>query len=173
MTYDGCSTTNSPSSCPAFPITDLLFSGGVDGSMEGTVVSGCGLERMSIFSSFSSKETFNSFASVSKTRTRSSSDSVYPLGKALRLSLSLVLHSKPTLAHWVQQGLMPSQRIFLLRHRSQAWAILLWTPVASLITLMGSVGSMPGMAIIYANAQQTSAAKERRGLSKKMTKVFI
>src|SRR5450755_1969934 len=74
----------------------------------------CILERRSIFSSFSSNSSFNSLTSPSRERTRSSNDSVYPRGNALLLSLSLVLHSKPTLAHWVQQGRMPSQRIFLL-----------------------------------------------------------
>ena len=80
-------------------------------------------ESMSIFSSFSSSNSLSSRTSPSNNRTRSSSDSVYPLGKARRLSLSLVLHSKPTLVHCVQLGRMPSQRIFLERHRSQACAI--------------------------------------------------
>jgi hypothetical protein len=80
----------------------------------------CIRDKTSIFSSFSSKRSFKSLTSVSKLLTRSSSDSVYPRGKARRLSLSLVRHSKPTLAHCEQQGRTPSQRIFLLRHRSQA-----------------------------------------------------
>jgi hypothetical protein len=67
---------------------------------------------------------------------------VYPLGKALRLSLSLVLHSKPTLEHCVHVGLMPSHLIFLLLHLSQAWAILLCVVHPTLIIFIGSI---PGM----------------------------
>ena len=85
----------------------------------------CRRDSMSIFSSFSSRRSFNSRTSDSSCRTRSSSDSVYPRGKALRLSLSLVLHSKPTLEHWVQHGRTPSHLIFLLLHLSQACAIRL------------------------------------------------
>jgi hypothetical protein len=102
----------------------------------------CSRDSMSIFSSFSSSNCFNSRTSASRPRTRSSSDSVYPLGKALRLSLSLVLHSNPTLAHWEQQGLTPSHRIFLLRQRSHACAILLEVALPTLIIFMGN---MPGM----------------------------
>ena len=100
------------------------------------------LESISIFSSFSSNKSFSSLTSPSKDRTLSSNDSVYPRGKARRLNLSLVLHSKPTFAHCVQHGVMPSQRIFLLRHRSQAWAILL---CAAVPTLMTFIGSIPGI----------------------------
>ena len=71
----------------------------------------CSRESISIFSSFSSSRSFNSRTSASSPRTRSSKDSVYPLGNARRLSLSLVLHSKPTLAHCVQHGRMPSQLV--------------------------------------------------------------
>lgn len=123
-------------------------------------------ERMSIFSSFSSNKSFSSFTSVSSALTRSSNDSVYPRGKALLLSLSLVLHSKPTLAHWVQQGVMPSQRIFLLRHRSQAWAILLCALVPTLITFMGS---MPGIIAVFVHPDSLlycrSQAKESQQMS--------
>lgn len=120
----------------------------------------CSRESISIFSSFSSSRSFNSRTSASSPRTRSSRDSVYPLGNARRLSLSLVLHSKPTLAHCVQHGRMPSQlgksqrhiehfvplamahRIFLLLHRSHAWAILACALVPTLITFIGRI---PGM----------------------------
>jgi hypothetical protein len=102
----------------------------------------CILDRRSIFSSFSSSKSFNSRTSVSRALTRSSSDSVYPRGNARRLNLSLVRHSKPTLAHWEHVGRVPSQRIFLLRHRSQAWAIRLWALLPTLITF---IGRMPGM----------------------------
>ncbi len=78
------------------------------------------LDNISIFSSFSSSIFFSSRISASNDRTLSSSDSVYPRGKARRLSLSLVLHSNPTLAHCEQHGRIPSHLIFLLRHRSQA-----------------------------------------------------
>ena len=98
--------------------------------------------NMSIFSSFSSKRSFNSLTSASNARTRSSNDSVYPRGKALRLSLSLVLHSNPTLEHCEQHGRMPSQRIFLLLHLSQACAIRLCAVVPNLIVF---IGRMPGM----------------------------
>ena len=94
---------------------------------------------MSIFSSFSSNKSLSSRTSHSKARTLSSRDSVYPRGNARLLSLSLVRHSKPTLAHCEQQGRMPSQRIFLLRQRSQAWAIRLCELVPTLITFMGSI----------------------------------
>ena len=99
----------------------------------------CILDSMSIFSSFSSSRSFRSRTSASRTRTRSSSDSVYPRGKALRLSLSLVRHSKPTLEHCEQVGRMPSHRIFLLRQRSQAWAIRLCELVPTLMTFMGRI----------------------------------
>jgi hypothetical protein len=105
----------------------------------------CILDKTSIFSSFSSNRSFKSFTSVSRLRTRSSKDSVYPRGKARRLSLSLVRHSKPTLAHCEQQGRTPSQRIFLLRQRSQAWAMRLCVPVPpTLITFMGKIPGMLG-----------------------------
>lgn len=103
-------------------------------------------DSMSIFSSFSSSNSFSSRTSPSKSRTRSSSDSVYPLGNARRLSLSLVLHSKPTLVHCVQLGRMPSQRIFLERHRSQACAMRDWQLDPTLITFMGNI---PGMLAMY------------------------
>lgn len=102
----------------------------------------CILDKRSIFSSFSSRRSFNSRTSVSRALTRSSSDSVYPRGKARRLNLSLVRHSNPTLAHWEHVGRVPSQRIFLLRQRSQACAMRLW---ALLPTLMTFIGRMPGM----------------------------
>jgi len=102
-------------------------------------------DSISIFSSCSSNRSFNSWTSVSNARTRSSRDSVYPRGKARRLSLSDVLHTNPTLAHCEQHGVMPSHRIFLLRHLSQAWAILLCALVPSLITF---IGRMPGMIAI-------------------------
>jgi hypothetical protein len=106
----------------------------------------CMRESMSIFSSFSSRRSFNSRASASRMRTRSSNDSVYPLGKARRLSLSLVLHSNPTLVHCVQLGRMPSHRIFFERHRSQAWAMRLWQLEPTLITFIGKI---PGiMAVV-------------------------
>ena len=99
----------------------------------------CMRDSMSIFSSFSSRRSFRSRTSASSMRTRSSSDSVYPLGNARRLSLSLVLHSNQTLVHCVQLGRMPSHRIFLERHRSQAWAMRLWQAEPTLITFMGSI----------------------------------
>lgn len=106
-------------------------------------VNECIRDKTSIFSSFSSNRSFKSFTSLSRDLTRSSSDSVYPRGKARRLNLSLVRHSKPTLAHCEQQGRTPSQRIFLLRHRSQAWAIRLVVPVPP--TLITFIGKIPGM----------------------------
>jgi hypothetical protein len=106
----------------------------------------CILESISIFSSFSSNKSFNSLTSDSSCRTRSSSDSVYPRGKARRLSLSLVRHSKPTLAHCEQHGRMPSHRIFLLRQRSQAWAIRLWELVPTLMTFIGRI---PGILAVF------------------------
>lgn len=93
-------------------VADVLLG---DNDWDGEVC-GCILVSMSIFSSFSSSRSFNSLTSLSNARTLSSNDSVYPRGNALRLSLSLVLHSKPTFEHCVQHGRMPSQRIFLLRH---------------------------------------------------------
>ncbi len=105
----------------------------------------CIFESKSIFSSFSSSKSFNSRTSASKVRTLSSNDSVYPLGKARRLSLSLVLHSKPTLAHCEQHGLIPSHRIFLLRHRSQAWAIRACEFDPTFITFIGSI---PGILVV-------------------------
>jgi hypothetical protein len=80
----------------------------------------CILDSKSIFSSFSSRRSLSSRTSVSRALTRSSSDSVYPRGNARRLSLSLVRHSKPTLAHCEHVGRVPSHRIFLLLQRSQA-----------------------------------------------------
>ena len=118
-----------------------------DGALEGRLKDGeLGwiLDSISIFSSFSSKRSFNSLTSVSNALTRSSKDSVYPLGNARRLSLSLVLHSKPTLAHCEQHGVIPSHRIFLLRHLSQACAILLCALVPTLITFIGRI---PGMVV--------------------------
>lgn len=106
----------------------------------------CILDNMSIFSSFSSSKSFNSRTSDSKFLTLSSKLSVYPLGNALRLSLSLVLHSKPTFEHCEQHGRMPSQRIFLLRQRSHACAILLCALCPTLITFIGSI---PGMLVIF------------------------
>ena len=108
------------------------------------------LKRMSIFSSFSSSRSFSSLTSVSNARTRSSKDSVYPLGKARRLSLSLVLHSNPTLAHCEQHGVIPSHRIFLLRHLSHACVILLWALVPTLITFIGRI---PGMIAVHSSVQ--------------------
>jgi hypothetical protein len=102
-------------------------------------------DSMSIFSSFSSSSSFKSRTSASNTRTRSSNDSVYPLGNARRLSLSLVLHSNPTLVHCVQLGRIPSHRIFLERHRSQAWAMRLWQVEPTLITFMGSIPGILGV----------------------------
>ena len=102
----------------------------------------CILDNMSIFSSFSSSRSFNSRTSDSRDRTLSSNDSVYPRGKALRLSLSLVLHSKPTLAHCEQHGLIPSHLIFLLRQRSQACAMRACELLPTLITFIGKI---PGM----------------------------
>ena len=113
-----------------------------EGRLERSPKFECIFDSISIFSSFSSSRSFNSRTSASNARTLSSSDSVYPLGNALRLSLSLVLHSNPTFAHWEQQGLMSSQRIFFDRQRSQACAIRLWALVPTLITFIGSI---PGM----------------------------
>jgi hypothetical protein len=103
----------------------------------------CSLESTSIFSSFSSNRHLSSRTSASNDLTRSSRDSVYPRGNARRLSLSLVLHSKPTLAHCVQHGRTPSQRIFFERQRSQAWATRLCEVPPTLMTFMGRI---PGMA---------------------------
>lgn len=70
----------------------------------------------------------------------------YPLGKARRLNLSLVLHSNPTLEHCEQHGRMPSHRIFLLRHRSQAWAIRLCElDDPTLIIFMGKIPGIENM----------------------------
>ena len=119
------------------------------GEGDDTVIDGrlfeCIFESISIFSSFSSSRSFSSLTSASNDRTLSSNDSVYPRGNALRLSLSLVLHSKPTLAHCEQHGLIPSQRIFLLRHRSHACAIRLCELVPTLITFIGSI---PGILLV-------------------------
>jgi hypothetical protein len=41
---------------------------------------------------------------------------------------------------------MPSQRIFLLRHRSQAWAILLCELDPTLITFIGNIPGILAMA---------------------------
>jgi hypothetical protein len=106
-------------------------------------------DSISIFSSFSSNKSFNSLTSPSKDRTLSSNDSVYPLGKALRLSLSLVLHSNPTFAHCEQHGRIPSHRIFLLLQRSQAWAIRLCELDPTLITFIGSIPGIILAVIIY------------------------
>lgn len=62
--------------------------------------------------------------SVSSSRTRSSSVSVYPLGKDFLLSLSLILHSNPTSAHCEHCGIFPSHLVFFNRQRSQACATL-------------------------------------------------
>jgi hypothetical protein len=62
----------------------------------------CIRDSKSMTSSFSSKRRFSSLTSASSDLTCSSRDSVYPRGKALRLSLSLVLHSNPTFKHCVQ-----------------------------------------------------------------------
>jgi hypothetical protein len=123
----------------------LSISGDVDGRRG--LNSGCGececiLDSISIFSSFSSSKSFSSRTSASNALTLSSNDSVYPLGNARRLNLSLVLHSKPTLMHCEQLGRMPSQRIFLERQRSHACAMRAW---AALPTLMTFMGRMPGM----------------------------
>lgn len=118
-------------------------------------------DSTSIFSSFSSSRSLRSLTSASNDRTRSSKDSVYPRGKARRLSLSLVLHSKPTLAHWVQHGRTPSQRIFLLLQRSQAWAIRLWEPLPTLITFIGRI---PGMLAGCSGASAWQREDEFRGV---------
>lgn len=70
----------------------------------------------------------------------------YPLGNARRLNLSLVLHSNPTPEHCEQHGRMPSQRIFLLRHLSQACAIRLCE--ADEPTFMIFMGKIPGISKI-------------------------
>jgi hypothetical protein len=129
---------------------DSFFASDGDPGLHAEVIEGrlrllCIFESMSSFSSFSSSRSFNSRASASNCLTRSSRDSVYPRGKARRLSLSLVRHSKPTLEHCEQVGRIPSQRIFLLRHRSQAWAIRLWELVPTLITFIGRI---PGMIVV-------------------------
>lgn len=82
----------------------------------------CSVSLLSV-ASFSSKIPLSSRTSPSSIRTRSSNDSVYPVGNVLRLILSLILHSKPTLAHG-EQGLRPSPRILLLLQWSQTCAIL-------------------------------------------------
>jgi hypothetical protein len=122
---------------------------GIDGLLGAWALGECECmrESMSIFSSFSSSKSFSSRTSDSSVRTRSSSDSVYPRGNARRLSLSLVLHSNPTLVHCVQLGRIPSHRIFLERHRSQACAMRAWQLDPTLITFMGKI---PGMsAVVY------------------------
>ena len=120
----------------------------------------CMRDSISIFSSFSSNKSFNSLVSPSNTRTRSSSDSVYPRGNARRLSLSLVLHSKPTFAHCEQHGRIPSHRIFLLRQRSQACAIRLCAVVPTLITFIGSI---PGIfATVVGTPADADFARSRR-----------
>lgn len=48
----------------------------------------------------------------------------------------------------MQQGVIPSQRIFLLRHLSQACAIRLWALVPTLITFIGSI---PGMVAVHSD----------------------
>ncbi len=70
-----------------------------------------------------------------------------------------VLQSKPTLEHWVQQGVMPSQRIFLLRHLSQACAILLCALVPTLMTFMGK---MPGMIVVHPDIRLISGGNQDR-----------
>jgi hypothetical protein len=45
----------------------------------------------------------------------------------------------------VQLGRMPSQRIFLERQRSHAWAMRAWQLEPTLITFMGSI---PGMVAV-------------------------
>ena len=132
---ESCASTTR--ACPAVAVGEDVADGRLEAGDPGWI-----LERMSIFSSFSSNRSLSSFTSVSNALTRSSKDSVYPLGKALRLSLSLVLHSNPTLAHCEQQGVMPSHLIFLLRHLSHACAILLCALVPTLITFIGRI---PGM----------------------------
>jgi hypothetical protein len=124
----------------------------VDSVIDGRLFE-CILESMSIFSSFSSSKSFNSLTSASRARTLSSNDSVYPRGKARRLSLSLVLHSKPTFEHCEQQGRIPSHRIFLLRHRSQACAIRLCELVPTLITFIGSI---PGILLAFSRMHSGS-----------------
>lgn len=45
---------------------------------------------------------------------------------------------------------MPSQRIFLLLQRSQAWAMRLWLPLPTLITFMGRIpGILTVDAVLY------------------------
>lgn len=70
--------------------------------------------------------------------------------------MSLVRHSKPTLAHCEQVGRTPSQRIFLLRQRSQACAMRLWALVPTLMTF---IGRMPGILRDFA---QSSAVLGQR-----------
>lgn len=106
-------------------------------------VCACIFDSISIFSSFPSNRSFSSRTSHSRILTRSSSDSVYPLGKALLLSLSDVLHSNPTVEHWEQVGVSPSHRIFLLRQRSQACAI---RDCVLVPTFMTFIGRIPGIA---------------------------
>lgn len=119
----------------------------------------CMRDSISIFSSFSSNKSFNSLVSPSSTLTRSSSDSVYPRGNARRLSLSLVLHSNPTFAHWEQHGRIPSHRIFLLLQRSHACAILLCAVIPTLITFIGRI---PGIfAVVVETTDGADSARSR------------
>jgi hypothetical protein len=94
-----------------------------------------------------SSRSFNSRTSASNDRTLSSRDSVYPRGNALRLNLSLVLHSNPTFAHCEQHGRIPSHFIFLLRHRSHACAIRGCELLPTFITFIGRI---PGIVAVRA-----------------------
>lgn len=124
-----------PKGCCRRLTAEAVLAGGVYGENEWI------RESMSSCSSFASSRVLRSLTSASRDRTLSSSDSVYPRGNALLDSLSDVLHSKPTLEHCVQQGRMPSHRIFLERQRSQACAIR----VCELPHLMSFMGRIPGM----------------------------
>ncbi|EGW30939.1 uncharacterized protein SPAPADRAFT_142162, partial [Spathaspora passalidarum NRRL Y-27907] len=74
-------------------------------------------------SSRKSTKPTNFLFSASNCRTLSSRVSVYPLGNALRRSLSDTIHSSPT-ARQVRHGFWPSHLVFFARHRSHAWATL-------------------------------------------------
>ena len=152
---DSCASTARV--CPAVVVGEDVTEGRREVGDPGWI-----LERMSIFSSFSSNRSLSSFTSVSNALTRSSKDSVYPLGKALRLSLSLVLHSNPTLAHCEQQGVIPSHLIFLLRHLSHACAILLCALVPTLITFIGRIpGMTASMLFLSWNNAEVRTERER------------
>lgn len=129
----------------------LSMEGVVADDIEGLRLLECIFDNISSFSSFSSRRSFNSLTSASNDRTLSSNDSVYPRGKALRLSLSLVLHSKPTFAHCEQHGRMPSHRIFFDRHLSQAWAMRLCALCPTLITFIGSIPGILGSLWLFAS----------------------